>query len=202
MRRDLVFFVSGLGFGLVAGYFTFRALEPAPSVRETAEVAARPAGVESSSIGLDEEPSYAPLDEEEVARLEELASESPNDASVRAELGQRLMDSGLFGEAIPWLEQAVALAPEELDVRNRLAIAYLNQGRLDDAVAAYERTLEIAPDHPASLLGLGRIKLYVQQDFGGGLAMWERLLEVAPGSPEAASIREELEALKAAHSGG
>lgn len=203
MKRDLVFFIAGLSFGIAAGYFTFRAVlgGEAPSSAPPASAMAATAS-ESSAIGLEDEQSFPPLDEAEASRLEDEAEKKPRDASLRAQLGGLYMQSGLFAEAIPWLEQAVDLAPDELHVRNHLAICYLNQGRLEDAIRAYEKTLEIAPDDPASLLGLGRIKLYVQQDFGGGLAMWERLIEVAPDSPEAKSVRDELEALKSAHSGG
>ena len=86
-------------------------------------------------------------------------------------------------------------------MRNQLALCYLNAENLDSAVASYEETLRLDPNHPASLLSLGRIKLYVQRDIEGGLAMWERLIDVAPGSTEASSVVEELEALKSAHPG-
>ena len=62
-------------------------------------------------------------------------------------------------------------------------------------------TLRLDPNHPASLLSLGRIKLYVQRDIEGGLTMWERLIDVASGTSEAAGVVEELEALKSAHPG-
>ena len=68
-------------------------------------------------------------------------------------------------------------------------------------MSTFERTLEMSPSHPPSLLGLGRVKLYLQRDIEGGLAMWERLVEVAPDSAEAESVRDELEALTSAHSG-
>lgn len=204
MNRDLVFFVAGLSFGAAAGYFTFRAVQsdgaPGSAPAQVASGAASRA--DASPIGLEGEPSFAPLDEELESQLEADAKARPDDANVRAQLGGLYIEAGLFAEAIPWLERAIELAPGELHVRNHLAICYLNQGRLDDAIRAYEKTLEISPENPASLLGLGRIKLYVQKDFGGGLAMWERLMEVAPDSPEARSVRDELEALKSAHSGG
>jgi cytochrome c-type biogenesis protein CcmH/NrfG len=83
-----------------------------------------------------------------------------------------------------------------LHARNHLAITYLSLSRVEPAVAAFEENLRKDPAHPASLLGLGRIKLYVQKDIQGGLALWEKLVEVAPDSAEAAAVRDELEALK------
>ena len=72
---------------------------------------------------------------------------------------------------------------------------------MDGAVGSFEQTLAIDPNHPPSLLGLGRIKLYLQQDIDGGLAMWQKLMAVAPSSEEAQSVRDELDALKSAHPG-
>ena len=199
MNRDLVFFVSGVAFGVVAGYFVFRSVLPAES---SAPSPSSPAPVESSTIGLDEEPQFEPLDEAEVARLEKMAAESTEDAELHARIGKLYLDAGRFDDALGWLERAVELAPRGLPPRNHLALTYLNVGRLEDAVATYEGSLGVDPNHPPSLLGLGRIKLYVEQDIEGGLSMWQKLIEVAPDSTEAMGVRDELEALRSAHSRG
>jgi tetratricopeptide (TPR) repeat protein len=195
MRRDLVFFLSGLSFGIAAGYFTFRALSPGAGVSGPSASAPE----SSSTIGLDAGKKPPTLDEKEVRRLEARAKEDARDAAPRAELGRLYMDAERFDEAVPWLEEASKLKPGDLHVRSHLAITYLNLGRSEQAVAAFEENLAIDPNHAASLLGLGRIKLYVQKDIRGGLALWEKLVEVAPGSPEAEAVKDELEALKSAH---
>lgn len=199
MKRDLVFFVSGLSFGIAAGYFIFRALGPSEASNSTGNP--RPAGVASapSTIGLDEAASAQKLDEDEVKRLEAKAKSDAADAATRAEIGSLYMEAARYDEAVPWLEEAVRLRPADLHVRNHLAIAYLNKGNLEQAVAAFQENLGVDPDHPASLLGLGRIKLYLQQDIQGGLTLWEKLVQVAPDSPEARAVEDELEALKSAH---
>jgi tetratricopeptide (TPR) repeat protein len=196
MNRDLVFFVSGLAFGVAAGYFGFRAA----SIGAAAPAAAPPAAAAPrSTIGLEPEEPRPVLDEEEVSKLEASAKENPRDGSVRARIGRLYMETGRNEDALDWLEQAVALDGGDLHARNHLAITYLNLGRLESAIAAFEENLERDPGHPASLLGLGRIRLYMQKDIQGGLALWEKLMEVAPASQEAAAVREELEALKSAH---
>lgn len=179
----------------------FRAV--APTGTETGAETARNR-LESSPIGLEsesKEAEAAPLDADEVERLEAAANDDPDDAEVRARLGRLYMDAGRYEDAVAWQRSAVEIDPDNLEVRTQLALSLLNLGRLEDAVAAYEDNLRLEPEHPASLLGLGRIKLYLQQDIQGGLAMWERLVTVAPGSAEAESVRDELEALKSAHSG-
>lgn len=194
MRRDLVFFVSGLTFGLAAGYFAFRALSPGAG-----SVSSAPAGEASSAIGLDAGEKPSALDEKELRRLEARAKEDARDGETRAQLGRLYMEAERFDEAVPWLEEAAKLSPNDLHVRSHLAITYLNLGKSEQAIAAFQENLSIDPNHAASLLGLGRIKLYVQKDIRGGLALWERLIQVAPDSPEAQAVKDELEALKSAH---
>lgn len=198
MKRDLIFFISGLVFGIAAGYFVFEALSPV-TAESTATSAA--AAAPESAIGLEPEQRFQPIDEEAVEVLTARAEANPQDAATRAEMGSLYMNAGRFAEALPWLEQAVALDTQALDARNGLALTYLNLGRLDDAVGTFEGTLSIDPDHAVTLFGLGRVKLYMLQDIRGGMAMWDRLVEAHPDSLEASEVRAELEALKSAHSG-
>ena len=197
MNRDLVFFVSGLAFGVAAGYFVFRAVSPSAEAPSAAESTAMP----RSTVGLEDVGKTRELDEKELQTLEAQARENPGDGAVRTRIGGLYMEGGRHGDAVPWLEEAIRIDPGDLHARNHLAIAYLNLGRLEPAVAAFEENLAKDPAHAASLLGLGRIKLYVQQDIQGGLALWEKLMEVAPDSAEAAAVKNELEALKSAHAG-
>jgi tetratricopeptide (TPR) repeat protein len=197
MNRDLVFFVSGLAFGIASGYFVFRAVSPSAEAPAASESTSMP----GSTIGLDERDRPRELDEKELQALEAEAREKPQDSEVRTRIGNLYMEAGRHKDALPWLEEAVRLDRDNLHARNHLAITYLNLGRLEAAVAAFEENLAKDPAHPPSLLGLGRIKLYVQQDIQGGLALWEKLAQVAPDSTEAKAVREELEALKAAHEG-
>ena len=198
MNRDLGFFIAGLCFGVAAGYFVFRAVLPPEN---PAEVVASSGTSTASTIGLDSETEFPPLDESQVRELEADAEASPDDPKLSARVGEFYMDAGQFADAVPWLEKAVELGPRDVHVRNHLALSYLNQGNMDGAVGSFEQTLAIDPNHPPSLLGLGRIKLYLQQDIDGGLAMWQKLMAVAPSSEEAQSVREELDALKSAHPG-
>ena len=204
MNRDLVFFLSGLGFGIVGGYFVFQSLGPsiAPGDGAAGSVRDRTATAESSAIGLDGANAPRELDEAEAARLETLAEESPEDPAVRADLGRLYLEAGRFEEAVRWLGSAVELAPRDLESRTRLALAHLNAGDLDATVSTYEGSLALDPEHPASLLGLGRVRLYLLQDIDGGLEMWQKLIAVAPDSAEALSVRDELDALQSAHPGG
>ena len=199
MNRDLLFFLAGLVFGIVVGYFVFRAFVPAAATSSISTTSTLPP---PSQIGLGSKPDLVPLDDEEVSQLEKSIQQNLEDDAPRARLGGLFLGAGHYKEAADLLSSAIDLDPNNLKARNQLALAYLNMGNLDDAVTTYEKTLRFKPNHPNSLLGLGRLKLYLQKDIEGGVAMWKLLVATAPDSVEAKSVREELEALMAAHPEG
>lgn len=191
MRKDnAVFFVAGLVFGVLLGYLVFQTTQ---SSAPRAGVAAEPAREPSA-------PPRATLNAAEMAALERRAAENPGDADVRALIGNRYMEAGQYAEAVRWLREAKEQRPRDLHLRAHLALCLENLDRVEEAAAEYEAALAIDPVYPEGLLGLGRLKLYRQRDIAQGMALWEKLIEVAPNSEAARSIREELEALKSAHS--
>jgi tetratricopeptide (TPR) repeat protein len=192
MRKDnAIFFVAGLAFGVFVGYFLFQSVVQSPGP----PAASNPPG----SAGTAMNPPA--LDTQEIATLEREANDNPNDAEVRGRIGLLYMEAGRYSDAVRWFREALAREGNDLHVRSHLATSLAGLGRIDESVSEYEAALAIEPSHPQSLLGLGRVLLLGKNDIRGGLEVWERLIESAPDSPEAQSIREELEALKAAHSG-
>ena len=193
MRKDnAIFFVSGLAFGVFVGYFLFQSVSQGP-------VASTAAGSRGSMSPTT--PSVPALDTKEIAALERAAEDNPDDAEVRSRMGILYMEAGRYSDAVLWFREALARKEDDLNTRSHLATSLAGLGRIDEAVTEYQAALAIDPSHPRSLLGLGRVLLLGKNDIRGGLEVWEKLVESAPDSPEARSIREELEALKAAHSG-
>lgn len=192
-KENAIFFVSGLAFGVLLGYFVFQSLAQAPVVVS---------GREASSAQQELAPERRLVDPQEIAALERLAADNPDDAEVRIRMGVLYFESGQYEQAADWLRQAIAKDAENLHARNHLALALAGMGRIDDAVSEFEAASALDPSHPQTLLGLGRVLLYGKRDVQRGIGVWEKLVEVAPASPEAQSIREEVEALKSAHSGG
>lgn len=192
MRKDnTAFFVAGLVFGILVGYFLSESLARPPSSAGSGGAASRAAETNA--------PVRRVVDPQMVSRLERQAEERPDDAAVRLELANLYFEAAQYEQAIPWYRQALALEPRNLHMRNHMAIALSNVNRFDEAIDQYEMALEVDPNHPQSLAGLGRALLYGRQDIRGGLEAWEKLMKVAPNSPEAEAVRDELEALRAAH---
>lgn len=209
MRKDnAIFFVGGLVFGLLLGYFVFETVSQTPGTSSAAV-----GGGSSSSAGLQSQQSQQSmpggasqpvtsrrvLDPEEVTALENMIQRNPEDNQTRVRLGNLYLEAGREDQAIPLFQEALNRDPANSHARIHLAQALANSGRLDEAVNEYEAVLADEPGNPQALLGLGRVRLYAQQDIARGLEAWNELVRVAPNSREAESIREELEALTSAH---
>ena len=186
-----LFFGAGLAFGILVGFLVAGspgppppgALPPAP----VPEPAAAPA------------PEPRPVDPEVLETLLAAVEANPEDPAARAAVADLHLDALDFGEAVYWLQQARNLDPSDLDVRARLAFAQLGAGDVAGAVAGYEAVLADDPEHFESLLALGRVRLFVEQDLAAGIEFWERAIAARPDSPEAAALRAQIESLRTAH---
>jgi cytochrome c-type biogenesis protein CcmH/NrfG len=201
MRKDnAIFFLSGLVFGLLLGYFVFQSVSQTGGGMSVAVSPANPGSPMGGGGVSQPATSRRVVDPQEVAALESVLQQNPNDNSARVRLGNLYLEAGHDDQAISWFREALERNPGDPHARTHLAQSLANVGRIDEALAEYETVLAEEPANPQALLGLGRVRLYAQQDIRGGLEAWEELVRVAPGSREAESVRDELEALRSAHS--
>ncbi len=145
------------------------------------------------------EPEALEVDAERVAGLEAAARAAPDDAAVRASLGDVYFDARQFETAISWYEQAVAVDPAYVDASTSLAMSWFHAGDAQRAIETFERSLEIDPAHPRTLLNLGVVRALGFRDLEGALAAWEQVIAAAPDSREALDARELLDRVGAAH---
>lgn len=194
LQQRALFFGAGLAFGVFVGWLLAQSSE-APS--RPARAAVAPAPTRPAAPPAPEAP--LPLDDD---RLEQLLAEveaRPEDPAARAAVADLYYAAREYGDAAYWWRQARNLDPADLDIRASLGFALLARGDVAGAVSEYESVLAEDPAHGDSLLALGRLRLYVEQDIAGGLALWERYLETAPDSPEADDLRQAIRALREAH---
>ncbi len=193
LSERALFFGAGLVFGVLVGFLVSgssgpqppRAPPPAPEpMRDAASVPA---------------PEIRPVDPEARQALLDAVEARPEDPAARAAVGELHLEARDFGEAVYWLQQARNLDPSDLDIRSRLAFAQLGLGDVAAAVTAYERVLEEDPEHFESLVALGQVRLFAEQDLEAGIEFWERAIAAAPDSPEAAALRAQIESLRTAH---
>ena len=199
LPQRALFFGAGLAFGVFVGWLLAQS-SGTPAVPARAGRAPTPAPPPASAPPPAPE---APLPVDE-ARLEELLAAveaDPEDPAARVAVGDLYFASREYRDAAYWYRQARNLDPSDLDIRASLGFTLLARGEVAGAIAEYEGVLAEDPGHPDSLLALGRLRLYVEQDIAGGIALWERYLEAAPDSAEADGLRQAIRALREAHPG-
>ena len=191
LSERALFFGAGLAFGILVGFLV--AGSPGPPSPAAPPPAPAP---ETTSAPL---PEARPVDPEVRETLLAAVEANPEDPAARAAVADLHLDALDFGQAVYWLQQARNLDPSDLDVRSRLAFAQLGAGDVAGAVAGYEAVLTEDPEHFESLVALGRVRLFVEQDLAAGIELWERAIAAAPESPAAAALRAQIESLRTAH---
>lgn len=127
-----------------------------------------------------------------VRALLPVAKEFGGQASVSNFLGEALLETRRFAEAIPYLEKARDAAPGSWRRWGRLAEALSGAGRVEDALVALARGLAVAP-RQADLIRL-RVALLTRSGRAGDAA---KTLEAASAAdPDNAVLLAELASLR------
>jgi cytochrome c-type biogenesis protein CcmH/NrfG len=191
-RESLVFAISGVFFGLLAGWIlgsqrTQTVRSPAPASQASAQT---PAAA-----------SDAPrqMDESRVQALRAAAQQNPKDVASRTELGNLYFDANRFDEAVRWYEESLRLDPGNPNVSTDLGVSYYYLNDPDRALAQFDKSLALDPAHTKTMLNVGIVRAYGKQDLAGAAAAWEQVLKISPNSPEGQAARQALESLRAAH---
>jgi tetratricopeptide (TPR) repeat protein len=82
-----------------------------------------------------------------VAAYSQAMALTPNDPSIRLELGSVFYNTGHFDQAIEALTQATTLKPNWANAFYNLAHAYRQKNRLPEAISAYQETLVLVADN-------------------------------------------------------
>lgn len=116
--------------------------------------------------------------EKAVQRAEQAVAKAPQDAALRAALGQAYLRAGRFGSASTAFQDAVALGDGTAHTALGLALAHTAGGNGRDAVAILENARD---GLPASDIGLG---LALAGDSGRGVAILSDALRGGDNSPK------------------
>jgi len=122
---------------------------------------------------------------------------STNDVESLIRQGDKEMDAQRYRNAVQAYTRALELTPENVDVRIDMGTCYRKMGQPEKAVEAYRKALSYQPKHPNGLANLGVILAYDLKDPDGAVAVWEKFLDLYPNHPLAASIRKEVQRIRA-----
>lgn len=129
--------------------------------------------------------------------LKEALAKDPKNVNGWINLGNMMMDTSRFSEAIDAYEKALALDPKNVDVRVDLGTCYRNTGKPDMAIKEYLKALEVNPRHMNALKNMGIVYAYDLRDNKEAVKTFEKALAIAPNDPDAERMKQEIQKLKA-----
>ena len=135
--------------------------------------------------------------QDEIGLLQGIVKQDPKNVSAWIELGNMLMDSSRFQEAINAYQKALELDPKNVDVRVDMGTCYRGIGRSDRAVEEYRKAIAINPRHLYAHRNLGTVLLFDLGNKKQGIKELEEYLSLSPNAPDANQIRQEITRLKA-----
>jgi cytochrome c-type biogenesis protein CcmH/NrfG len=193
MRAEsIVFAISGILFGLIAGWI----LGSQQASGRGAIPAAAPSAA-SAPAGTANQPAV--LDENKVQALRNVAEQNPGDEATRVQLGNLYFDAERYDDAITWYEAALKINPKDPNVSTDLGVAYYYLNQADRAVKQFEYSLSLDARHTKTLLNMGIVKAFGKQDLTGAAQAWQQVVALAPNSPEGQAAKKALDGLQSAH---
>ncbi len=133
----------------------------------------------------------------EIKQLEQIANDSPKNADAWIALGNALMDSSRFAEAVDAYAKALALDPRNVNVRVDMGTCLKNSGRPQQAIEEYRKAIEINPNHLNAHRNMGVVLAFDLKNKKEAVKEFEKYLQLAPNAPDAAEIRQQIDRLKA-----
>ncbi|HXX57908.1 MAG TPA: tetratricopeptide repeat protein [Thermodesulfovibrionales bacterium] len=135
---------------------------------------------------------------EEIRLLQDAVKKDPGNGDAWIRLGNILMDSSRFDDAIEAYEKALAIDPKNVDVRVDLGSCYRKAGKPDRAVEEYRKALTLDPNHLNGHKNLAIVLAYDLHDRAQAVREFEKALALAPNASDAGRIKQIIEELKAA----
>ena len=161
--------------------------------------------VEEETMSEDSPQAEAQLTpDQEIAELEKLLGEEPDDFQARCRLGELYFGKGRMDEALTEVKKAIEMAEGlRVEMDRSLAMYYSNlgtiygtKGMMDDACPQFERALELNKYDVLSLFNLGRLHSE-KKEYMEAKGYFERLIELTPEDPIAwynlAGVYEQLD---------
>ena len=144
-------------------------------------------------------PGGAPMiSPDQVRTLEGLAKANPKNVDGWIALGNALMDTQRFGEAVDAYQKALAIDPKNVDVRVDMGTCYRGIRQFDKALAEFRKAMKINPNHLNAHRNSGVVLAVDLNRKAEAIKEFEKYLELAPDAPDAMQLRQSVKELKAA----
>ena len=128
--------------------------------------------------------------------LREVLTKDPKNLNAWVQLGNMMMDSARFNEAVDAYAKVLELDPKNVDVRVDMGTCLRNAGKPDLAIKEYKKATEINPNHAYAHINLGVVLANDKKDYKAAVSELEKGLSLNPNVPNAQAIRQEIQRLK------
>jgi len=134
---------------------------------------------------------------DKVKMLQDVVAKDPKNMNAWIELGNILMDSKKYAEAVEPYQKALEIDPKNVDVRVDMGTCMRGSGKPDMAIKEYKKALEYNPNHINANKNMAVVLAYDLKDGKQAVKYFEKALSLAPNAPDAAAIKAEIDKLKA-----
>lgn len=134
--------------------------------------------------------------QKEITLLQDLVRQDPKNVDVWIKLGNILMDTYRFQEAIDAYQKVLELDPKNVDVRVDMGTCFRNIGRFDRAVEEYKKAISINPRHVNAHRNLGVVLAFDLGQKEQAIKELEEYLRLSPDAFDAQQIRQMIAQLK------
>lgn len=134
---------------------------------------------------------------DKVKMLQDVIAKDTKNLNALIELGNILMDTKRYAEAVESYGKALVLDPKNVDVRVDMGTCLKQSGKPDMAIKEYKTALEINPNHLNANKNMAVVLAYDLKDTKQAVKYFEKALALAPNDPDAGAIKAEIEKLKA-----
>ncbi len=117
---------------------------------------------------------------EQEKMLREVIAKDPKNVNAWVSLGNMMMDTSRFSEAVEAYQKALDIDPKNVDVRVDMGTCYRNLRKPDMAVKEYRKALELNPQHLFALKNMGIVLAYDLRDADQAVKAFEMALCNSP----------------------
>jgi len=106
-------------------------------------------------------------------------ADTPEDETLRRELGLSYMNAGRYQESVLEFQKAAEINPDTSDTFHKLGIIFDRLGQYKEAIDYYLQTIKISPEDPEVFMDLGLV--YDQlQDYENAVNTFKKVIELDP----------------------
>ena len=144
-------------------------------------------------------PGVSPL---QIEQLQAATRVSPKNAQAWISLGDALMDSRRFGEAVDAYQKGLELDPKNVNARVDMGTSYRGIGQFDKAVDEYRKAIKTDPSFPNAHRNLAVVLSFDLHDTAQGIKEFNKYIEIAPNAPDIEAVRQTVRELTAGKTTG